>query len=316
MHSKWQVWDFFKTNPEGIGQSKGMYCFNFFDPFFQKDFLDRVKQSPSLQDNYRLITGKDCTKAWVEDNLLSLSLFGNSDSFIVVRSEEIPKDTYELLLDDSLNLDDRFFILVFGKETPLLKKLYKKENVTSHLIEEPKFWEYNKLLDFIANIYEVGLSYDVKSFILETITHNTYEFSNALNILKLNYPDAIEISMEMAKAVLTTNRFDQFELASLVSKRSSSKFYEKLVEIGEDYSLLRSIFSFLQGHLIKLADPSYTEKKSRMTKYDKEIVASAKLWKPSELNVVVRKFSEYELLAKQKNPQLLQSIKRDCLRSY
>ncbi|MDA9793208.1 hypothetical protein N9B72_01360 [Bacteriovoracaceae bacterium] len=316
MHSKWQVWDFFRTNPEGVGLSKGMYSFSFFNSFFQKILLDKLKVSKQLQGSYRLFTGKDCTREWVENNLMSLSLFGDTDSYIIIRSEEIPKDAIDLLLEQDLNISERFLVFFFEKECVSSKAIAKNKSITSHNIEEPKFWEFNKLLDFMASIYEIGLSFDVKNLILTTITHNAYEFSNALNILKLNYPDVVEVNLSMAKSVLSINRFDQFELATLVSNKRSSKFYEQVIEIGEDYNLLRSVFSFLQGHLIKIADPSYTEKKARLSKYDKEILASSRLWKQHELTAVVRKFSEYELLAKQKNAYLLQDLKRDCLRSY
>lgn len=316
MLSKWQVWDFFNVNAQGVGQSKGVYVFSFFDLFFQKYFLDQLKQSDKLNNEYRFLIGKEFSRSWIEDNLLSLSLFGSSESIIVSRADEMPKESLDILIEEAIQVDDKYIILIFEKDNAALRALQKVKSVQVHMIEAPKFWENNKLLDFMTTCYQIGLSYDVKNLILETINHTAYDFSNCLNILKLNYPDVVEINLAMAQKVLSTNRFDQFELAAYVSKKQASKFYEKMVEIGDDYQMLRSIFSFIQSHLLKMADPTYMDKKNRMTKYDKEILATAKLWKSNELSVVMRKFAEYEILAKQKDSQLLQFIKRDCLRSY
>ncbi|MGK0368123.1 MAG: hypothetical protein ACI9QD_001264 [Thermoproteota archaeon] len=315
MLSKWQVWDFFSAHPGALKEFTGLSSFRFFDPLIVRIFKEKLQDNKNLPSGFTSISGSTLTKEWIENNLISLSLFGNSDSYYIFQAEEIPKDSFEYILGDSLLLDDRFLTLSFNKDCPLWRKLSTKKYNSSD-IQGPKFWEFNILLDYLIDYYEIRLSYEAKNYILKFIDHSVVSFSNALNIIKLNYGDQKEISIQNIQSVIKPNKFDQFALAAEFAMKKYSLFYENVLKIGDDFNSLRSLFMFLQSHLIKIADTSYSSSKNRLTKYDKEVMSCSKLWKSEDLQEAIQLFGELEVMAKQKSQQLLFTLRRECLKSY
>lgn len=320
MLSKWQIWDFFQANSTGIPEKGGIYSFHFFDSLFSIWLKKSLKKNSFIQggltSGLTVLNGLKFTPDWIEDNLLSLGLFGNNDSYYIIQADQMPKASYDLLLSNQLMVDKRVIILNFDKETPQKKKLDSADHIQGFKIEAPKFWDFNKLLDFMADMMEVRISFETKNFILTSIAHEPLEFFNALSILSVNFPDVTEVTLLQAQSVLSISRFDQFELASLFSRKKFSDFYEKVLLIEDDFDTLRQLFNFMQSHMIKIADPSFIEKKKRATKYDNEIKQCSKLWNQAGLDKVIRGFGRLELLAKQKSPDLLLSLKQSTLKSY
>jgi hypothetical protein len=309
MPSNWTIWDFFKNHFSTIStETKGILSYSFPDPYIYKMFQDSFQKKFDL----KVIVGSSLTPEWIEDNLTSLSLFGNSESFFISNADEIPKEGLEYFLESPPDLSDRLLVFIFFKESPAKKKI--SDCPGQHFaVEACKFWEVDKYFKFLCDYYQVRLSFDAKQFFLEMVEQDSGGFHIGLNILKINFPNAQELSLEQVRAILEPNRLDQFNLASTISKKEFAKFYEKLLFLRPDFDSLRTLFAFLQGHLIKLADTSVIEKKARLSKYDQEIVSSSKLWKIQELKTIVHEFAEYEIKAKAKNPSLYHDLMLKCV---
>jgi len=317
MHSKWQIWDFLKNHEEVINpHSKGLYSFWSFDPFINRILKERIPEQLG-GENPRVLLGNDLSPEWIENNLQTLSLFGGGEPYIVQHAELIPNSVSEMILEGQVDFSDRFFILFFYKDCPLRQKLNKKKDEAIHTsIMAPAFWEFSKLLDFLADYFHIRFSFEGKKFFLDTIPHECAAFYNALNVLKLIYPDHQELSQKDIEDVLVSTRLDKFQLAQLFCQRKFNGFFAKLLSIELDYDQLRSFFSFMQGHLIKVMDPSYVERKPRVSKYDREIVGQSKMWRKKDLLKSIRTFAELEILVKRKDPSLLPRLRQYYLSSF
>lgn len=86
-------------------------------------------------------------------------------------------------------------------------------------VEAPRFWELNKLLDFVCTHLRLPLSYDAKNWILNSLENNLSTFYNSCCLIKLNFPDAREVSLNDIKELLTLEKLDQFALASLFARK-------------------------------------------------------------------------------------------------
>lgn len=304
MPSNWTIWDFFKNcitnlNPD----QKGILSFTFPDPYVYKMFQEIFHK----KFDTKIIVGTNFTPEWIEDNLATLSLFGNSENFFISNADDIPKEGCDYFVSQSIDLTDRLLVFIFFKESPTKKKIVEM-NGQHYLVEASKFWESDRYFKFLCDYYQVRLSFDAKQFFLEMIEQESGGFHIGLNILKINYPAAQELSLEQVQTILGPTRLDQFMLASTLSKKEFSKFYEKILFLRPDFESLRMLFVFLQGHLIKLADTSVIEKKARLSKYDQEIISTSKLWKIQELKDVVHEFAEYEIKAKSKDQSLYHDL--------
>lgn len=313
MHSKWQIWDFFNSyNRDTLRSFEGILALNTFDPIclkLVKDYLTRGMTDKII--HYKMAS--EVTKAWIEEEFQTLSLFGNSESFFIHQAHDLPADILELL--SSLEVSGRFILLSFENELTAWKKLVKDGKIGTLVIESPRFWELNKLLDFVCAHLRLPLSYDAKTWILDALDNNLGTFYNACCLIKLNHPEAREVNLADVKELLTLEKLDQFQLASLVARRKHKEFYEKLVSLQGDFEKMRGFFNFMQSHLIKMVDPSYLGKKPRLTQYDKDIQSTSKLWKASELIEEIDKYNRWELLCKKKDSHLWHEIKEAHLRS-
>lgn len=310
MLSNWNVWDFFKNHPKILdGKNTGLYSFFFPDPYTSKIAKDILDKHQPL----RVMAATEVTPEWLEENLCTLSLFGGNESYYIPQAEDLPKASQEYIIERYGDFSSQYFILCFLKDSAFRKKITALNG--KHLtIEAPKFWEMDKFFDFLADYYQVRLAYEAKQFFLEIIAHEPSSFHVALNIVKLNFSHQSEVSLDDLKTVLEQGRLDQFSLASLFSRKEKVKFFEKLLKADPDFDTLRQFFSFLQGHLIKLADPRLLEKKPRPSKYDKEIIGHSKLWKIEELQKEIRFFANLEILSKEKNPSLFQELRVNYLK--
>lgn len=312
MHSKWQIWDFFSnSNRDLLKNHEGVLALNTFDAIclkLVKDFLTKP-----LENSLHFKMGNEITKDWLEEEFQALSLFGNTESFFIHQAQDISADLLEVI--SKLEITGRSLVLSFENELSLWKKLVKEGKIATVVIEPPRFWELNKLLDFTCSYLRLPLSYEAKTWILEALENNLPTFYNACCLIKINHPDSKEISITDVKELLTLEKLDQFQLASLVARKKNKEFYHKLVQLEGDFEKMRGFFMFMQSHLVKMADTSYLAQKSRLTQYDKDLQSSAKLWKSEELYQEIQKYNRWELLCKRKDSHLWHEIKQAELRS-
>lgn len=313
MHSKWQIWDFFTgTNKDLLVTFEGVLALNTFDPIclkLVKDFLTRGIDDRVL--HYKMAS--EVTRSWIEEEFQTLSLFGNSESFFIHQAHDLPADILELL--SKTEITGRFVILSFENELAQWKKIVKEGVVSTLVVESPRFWELNKLLDFVCNYLRLPLSYDAKTWMVDALENNLGTFYNSCCLLKLNYPDAREVTLKDVTELLTLEKLDQFQLASLFARKKTVEFFEKLVALEGDFDKMRGFFNFMQSHLIKVADPSYLAQKPRLTQYDKDLQSASKLWSQADILKVIETFNRWELLSKKKDSQLWHELKLFQLQS-
>lgn len=315
MHSNWKIWDFFHSRKDLKGDGgQNLIAFQTFDPFAFKIIKDHLVDNSLSDYSFRTIMGKDVTPAWLEDNFLSLGLFGNSDSYLILGAENLSKDCKDILSrPESLLLDDCLLLLDYSKEDDLLKKLKKSDVAEVVKIDTAAFWEYDKLLDFLCGVQKVYLSYQAKNLILQKSTPDIATFYNVLSQVSINFPEKMDISAEDIEPLVATSKIDQFELAELFASKRFKPFYEKVSNL-DDFEDMRRVFLFMQSHLLKVFDPSYLEKKPRLTKYDKQIKSQSNAWQPEGLRKAIDYFAELEFMAKTKDDLIRSRIKRDKLR--
>jgi hypothetical protein len=312
LSSKWQIWDFFTPSNRDILKSyDGVVALNTFDPICLKLVKDFLLKDCSNLIHYKMAT--EVTKGWIEEEFQTLSLFGNSESFFIHQAHELKEDLIDALLNSGV--EGRFVVLSFENEASLWKKISKDGKIPTLMIETPRFWELNKLLDFVCSYLRLPLSYDSRTWILEALENNLGSFYNACCLIKINFPDAREVGLTDVKKLLTHEKLDQFQLASLLARRKTREFYEKLVALEGDFEKMRSFFMFMQSHLIKMVDPSYLGKKPRLTAYDKDIQNTSRIWKTDELLVEIERFNHWEILSKKKESHLWHELKKAYLKS-
>ncbi len=313
MHSKWQIWDFFSSYDRStLATFEGILAINTFDPLCLKMVKDFLLKGAENRIVYHKIAS-DVNKGWIEEEFQALSLFGNTESFVIHQAQDLKADMIELI--SQLSLEGRFLILSFESEGARFQKLIKEEKVGTLQIEAPRFWEINKLLDFTCAHLRLPLSYEAKAWILDSLENNFGTFYNSCCLIKLNHPEAREISLTDVKELLTLERLDQFTLASLYCRKKSVQFFEKLVALEGDFDKMRGFFNFMQSHLIKLADTSYLSQKPRLTQYDKDLQSCSKLWKGPELMLAIDRFNRWELMCKKKDTILWHEVRETFLRS-
>jgi DNA polymerase III delta subunit len=313
MHTKWQIWDFFYSFPRThLSTYSGLLAINTFDPIclkMLKDFL--IKGSGERIIHHKVAS--EVSRQWIEDEFQTLSLFGGSDCFFIHQAQDLKTE----ILDEiaTLNLSDRFVIFCFESESLSWKKLLKDNLIPTLVIEPPRFWEVHKLLDFVTVYLRLPLSYEAKNWILDSLENDLFTFYNAATLVKLNFPDSKEIGLSQVKDLLTPDRLDQFMLASLFCRKKTSDFFERLIQLEGEFNKMRSLFNFMQGHLIKVADSSYLSSKSRLTQYDKDIQGASKLWNMSDLVAEIERFNQWEICAKKKSLTLWKELRLAYLRS-
>lgn len=315
MHSKWKIWDFTKSYPKGLEtKDTGVTAYFGFDPIINSLIKETIPKDIFDNNSLNVYQGKSVKKDWFEDNFLSMSLFGNSESICITKAEDLDSEIKEMILNSELILEGRYLLLFFEKNDDLFKKLSKVENINSFKIDPPAFWEYDKLVDYFANQKNIHLSFEAKQSILEYVEPTCINLYNLMSVLEINF-EKEEISLEMLSEVLEKSKLDNFEMASLFGFKKMNDFYKKLIDLNPDFETLRSLFYFLQTHMIKVADPSYIELKSKPSKYDKQIQSQARVWKLRELSLVIDFLKDLEFKARIKNPYIYTDIKSAYYRS-
>ncbi len=312
MHSKWQIWDFFSSfQKDYLSSYNGVLALNSFDPLclkLMKDFL--IRGSAGRTIHHKLAS--EVSRNWIEEEFQTLSLFGGSDCFFIHQAQDLKAEMLDLLA--KLELSDRFIILSYEADGVSWKKIIKDGAINTLVIEPPRFWELNKLLDFVANYLRLPLSYDAKAWILDALENNLSVFYNTCTVLKLNLPEAKEVSVADVKNLFTLDKLDQFAMASLFTRKKFSDFFDRLVKLEGDFDKMRGFFNFMQGHLIKLADTSYLSQKPRLTQYDKDLQSTGKLWKTEEIILEIERFNQWEIRSKKKDNFLWNDLRQTYLR--
>ncbi len=324
MLSKWYPWDFFKNHLDLFHLNrKGLHALEVFDPYLEKMVTFRLK---SQGMRFKVLMGSELSEEWLIQKLQELDLFsfdsaGQQDQtsyWLVLNSDQIPKSTQQLILEKKIDFSSHFLLMSFTKKNQFFDELSKSNYFQCCKMEEPRFWEMSKYLDFLSEQVGINLDSATHQYILDSVTHSTQDLIQALSQLKrhVHYFSGVEKGVELVKKILSKSRVDQFSLSSTFSQKNKRLFYQSLLEMEVDFDSLRGLFRFMQGHLLKLYDPSFMEKKSRLSKYDREVAAQSKLWNKADLIDTIAQFSKFEILAKQSNAQLMVQLKLELYKTF
>jgi DNA polymerase III delta subunit len=317
MLSKWTPWELVNSRPSILNaDEQGLCALSFADPFVENLVLARIPKEISADSEFHIVNGKEVDQAWLENNFQTLSLFGGKDSYLVIEAQDLPSSAKEYLLDESFKVEDQRLILSFKKDTKFFNKLAKKADGFFFQVQEPKFWESDKLLGFLADEMGVRLAYPVKNYLKESLEGTSLDFHNALSLIKLHHPESSEVQLDQVRRLVRGRKLDHFALATSFGQKRQIDFYKKILSIELDFEALMHLFRFMQSHLFRLLDPSYMESKAKMSKYDKEILAHSKLWEKSELLEAMNLFGELEVDAKSKSANLKNRIRQTYLSHY
>lgn len=313
---KFKLWDINNILLQEISKSP-LIVIKAADAISFKILKEKLFENHYENFDKKVLSGSDIKQGWIEDNFLSLGLFGNSESFLINSSDKISKDLHEVFdRSEEFILDNRFLILNFEKESELLKKLNKSSSWLSVQIQAPAFWENNQLFDFLCQYFGVYLSLDSKEYFLNSVPFNIESYYSKLSQLKLHYDLNNSISLDLVKELIEVSKIDQFKFAELFGQKSISKFYKELMDLNLDYNEYYLLFNFIQSHFLKLYDTSYLSNKSKLTKYDRSLMQQSKLWNRSELDKVLQYLGEVTQLSKTKSVLLESKLKRDYLRTF
>lgn len=315
MHSKWKVWDFFKVKNTTIDlNTKGMYSLYSSDSVITKLMIDQIPRDELEGGKFNVMTGPELTDSWIDDNLQTLGLFGNSDSYLIHFAEKIPKHIQDRFLKEDFLLDDRFIIFVFNENNDFYKQVSKNDQINSIEINPIMFWESKEFLEFMASRLKVYLSFEASQIILDSIDPTGMNYYNVLNQLKLNFGEET-IDKDKLLEVLNEDKVDLFEFAALFSSKNFSKFYNLCMKRLNSSSIYSLVY-FMQSHLLKLMDTSYLDNKKKLTKYDRQILTDSKLWQKNQLERAILYFKKLEELNRESEEMLLHQFRQDYLKSF
>lgn len=316
MYSSFNPWEFKQNYPQLLTEGKfGPYAFSCYDPYLEKIFFNSIPKH-FIEGGWKVIAGPEVSVSWLEDNLATLDFFSTHQSYKVLLSEQMSPQAKEFLLKENIEWGNRFFLLSFSKEDKFYEKCKKTESFNTLKVSEPRFWENGKLMKFLCETTGVSLSFEIQNFILDTIENTPGELILAIKKLALSGIEPRRLTVQDVALLLTQSKIDQFDLARRWGDKRLTSFYKKLLSLSEDYDGMRSFFGFMQGHAVKMLDPSYIRAKSKPSKYDKQIESQAQSWSKADLADELQFFGECEVLAKAKSQELTQKLRLRVIETY
>ncbi len=301
MHFKVKPWDF--LNKKIVLPLQGITVFLCHDPCLMRIFKDLLVE----ERDFDSLWGEDIPLENLTQRIETVGLFGREkDAWVwnVDKASKEFKNYFATLSEESVNIS---LVLAFQKQDPIIKKIKKSYSEALNIIEiqAPQFYENERLLGFLASHTSVTLTREVQEYILNSVEGEVFEYLRVLDVVKLY---SIERYDEI-KTHFKGQKLDNFKLANYFSRKQFLNFYRELVLCSDDYNSLRSFFSFIQGHIIKLMDCSYANEKSRPSKYDRDIISCSSRWEQSELSRQLNIFSKFEIKAKCRDNSLKQVLK-------
>lgn len=310
MLSKLLPWDFLPKYPTTIDKDKpGIYAFLIDDPYLERIFLDLI---PKKEIPFSLYSGGEISRDFIEEHFVNLSFFSSTDHIQVINGENIKGDVLTFLTELEIDWSERFLVIFFTKTSKAFTEFSKNKKVNAFEIEEPRFWEGEKLWKFCQKARSVNFSSDVTRFVLDSLEHNFESFLRFIDMVRINNPDG-KINLLELKNLVVKERWDFFELMDIFNEDPKRFFTEILKKDDGDFDWLRTLFAMMQGHLTKVLAPDDLRQKVKLTKYDQSVlVVSEKLPRAIVLKYL-RFFSELEILAKSSDELLINKLRLEII---
>lgn len=309
MLSKLLPWEFTQKFPETIISNKGgLFVYLSTDPYVEGVLS---KNLPKLEKNFRCYTGSDITRDFLEEHFSNLSFFSQEENIYIINAEAIPVSSYVLFSEKIKEISNQYVVLFFSKSNKFLLELQKNKDVQAFTIEAPRFWEGQKMLQFAMKEKGIDLKSDVVRLLLENLEHNFESIFRALDLIKLTFEDG-NIDIGKLKLLITRERFDFFELIDLYYQ-NPKKLYQVILSNELDFEWLRSLASFMQGHLAKILFPAEIKAKEKLSKYDQSILFHSEKLKLELVQNDLRFFADLEILAKSRDQLILDLVRRKII---
>jgi len=308
MLSKIKIWEL-NTTKVGLDLSRpGIIPFVVSDPYLERILKDKI---PRKENEIRIFIGNEINQNFIDENFFNLSLFSETSHFLILNAELIPNDILNKLFFELQEYKDSTIFMFFSKANKSVADILKKSEIECIDIEELKFWDAPKMLNFLARDMNLKLEPQIQKFILDNVDHNVESLFTALNLIKLNFETVIDL--EKLKDLIVKERYDFFELLDIYHE-NRRKFYYSLDKKLTDYEWMRDFSSSMQSHLFKLLNPSDLSKKDKLSKYDTNLLKWAENESRLELKNELMFFHEIEILAKSSDIGLKDKIRIKMLK--
>lgn len=308
MLSKVKIWDL-NFNKVGLNLSKlGLVPFVVNDPYLERILKDKI---PRENLELRIFIGSEINQNFLDENFLNLSLFSQSSHYLILNAELISNDVLQKLFNELNNYQDSTIFLFFSKANKSVSDILKKSEVECLEIEEFRFWDAPKMLQFLVRELQVKLDGSGQKFLLDNLEHNIEAFYTALNLIKLNFEDGADLNK--LRSIITKERYDFFELLD-VYHDNRRKFYYSLDKKLVDFDWMREFSVSMQAHLFKLLNPSDIAKKEKLSKYDTNIIRWSETESRQDLKLELMFFHEIEIMAKSNDIYLKEKIRIKMLK--
>ena len=309
MHSKLLPWDFTQKFPQTIPTNKtGVFAYLSSDPYVEGVL---TKNLPKIEKGFRCYTGSDITRDFIEEHFSNLSFFSQDENIYIINAEMIPIQNSTLFIEKIKDISNLLVVLFFAKSNKFFLELSKNAEVQAFTLEAPRFWEGQKMLQFAIKEKKLDLKSDVTRFLLENLEHNFESIFRALDIIKLTFEDG-NIDLAKLKVLITRERFDFFELIDLYYQ-NPKKLYQVILSNELDFDWLRSLASFMQGHLAKILFPEEIKAKDKLSKYDQGILFQSEKLNRDLVHNDLNFFAELEILAKSRDQLILDHVRRKII---
>lgn len=308
MLSKVKIWEM-NFNKVGLDLSKsGLLPFVVSDPYLERILKDKI---PRNNNEMRIFIGNEINQNFIDENFLNLSLFSESSHYLILNAELISNDILQKMFKELSEYQDSNIFLFFSKTPKAIADILKKSEINCWEIEEFKFWDAPKLLQFLAKELKIKLDPTSTKFLLENVEHSVEAFYTSLNIIKLNFET--EIDLNKLKGLINKDRYDFFELLD-VYHENRRKFYYSLDKKLIDFEWMREFSVSMQAHLFKLLNPAEISKKEKLSKYDTNIIRWSELESRLEMKSELMFFHEVEMLAKSNDLGIKEKIRIKMLK--
>ncbi len=280
------------------------------DIFLERQAIKRLKTHLRPY----VVWGNELSATWAEQNLLSGDLFREERPYLVLAASKVAPGVKEFFLRGKFSQGHNPVIFLLGAE-PAWPDTFKTMAHGLWLkVEGPKFWEAPALVNFLIQENNFVFSPALKAYLGQVLPAQPGKILAALNLLALHYPATSaaphpDLTPAVAATLLGPPVENIFNLAALWGRHQQKQVLAKLLE-QEDYVYWANCFSFLSNHLLRLADPSYTQlKKKRPSKYDQEILQASKTWPEEAIKHDLRLLQTWECQALARDPLLGEQLR-------
>jgi len=320
MHFKAKPWDYERICKTIIDPSQpGLYLFHAFDPYLDVYFSLKLKnlfEQQQIAGKLKIVLADEITMDWLDGHLESEELFGNNDSYVVLMAEKLNKTVFAEILKKSAQIKDKFLVLNFSKESPLMEDAANLNIGHIAYVIKPMFWENEKLFDFTCKILKLNLSNENRKFLIANLFASASNYISQLSLIRKMFLNPEHIKITDLQKLITNENFDYFSSASKFSKKDQRGFMKDLVNSSLDYEELNNFFIFMIRHLIKLMDADQLIAKldgKKINDYNQEIITCSKLWTKDEIKNTIRRFSRWQKMARAKDNKLTDSLRSEYL---